>query len=74
MSELAETLHKLSCEKKQSGKTHTSKEIFENLWYLSNIVSIQSRNLALKIDDDIITEAKETIKKITVDFSNPAQL
>lgn len=38
-----------------------------------NIVSIQSKNLVLKIDDDMITEAKETIKKMTIDFSNPLQ-
>ena len=36
-----------------------------------SIVSVQSKNLALKIDDDIITEAKESIKKMSTEIGNP---
>jgi hypothetical protein len=58
MSELSESCNKIINEKKVGKFRCYEKEVFQNLSYLMNIVSVQSKNLALKIDDDMITEAK----------------
>ena len=71
MTELRDSIHKILNDKRINKYEGKEREVYESLWSITNIVAVQSKNLQLKIDDDIITEAKETLKKVYFDLSNP---